>query len=84
MLGGLTISAERPVTRQAEAELHRYSEWQPYWESPMPGPGADALDAAQALMRLPRNLSKIVLGVWLVLWGLLPLLRVSFSGEDVL
>jgi hypothetical protein len=47
--GSPSISADRPVSRQVEAELHRYFRWSPYWESPTPGPGADALAAAQAL-----------------------------------
>ncbi len=33
-------------------------------------------------MRLPKNLGMILLGVWLILTGLLPLLRISFAGSE--
>jgi hypothetical protein len=32
-------------------------------------------------MRLPKNLGMILLAVWLILTGLLPLLRISFAGS---
>jgi hypothetical protein len=31
-------------------------------------------------MKLPRNLGMFLLGIWLILTGLIPLLHLSFSG----
>jgi len=35
-------------------------------------------------MKLTKNLGMLLLGIWLVLTGLLPLLDLSFSGQDTL
>lgn len=35
-------------------------------------------------MRLTKNLGMLLLGIWLILTGLFPLLSVSFSGKDLL
>lgn len=35
-------------------------------------------------MRLPRNLGMILLAVWLILTGLIPLLRINFAGAGTL
>ncbi len=31
------IDADKPVSRQAEIELHKHFKWAPYWTAPMPG-----------------------------------------------
>jgi hypothetical protein len=35
-------------------------------------------------MKLPKNLGMLLLGVWLILSGLIPLLNLSFSGLSTL
>jgi len=35
-------------------------------------------------MRMPKNLGMILLAVWLILWGLLPLLQISFAHSGTL
>ena len=35
-------------------------------------------------MRLPKNLGIILLGIWLILWGVLPLLRISFPASQTI
>ncbi len=35
-------------------------------------------------MKLPKNLGMLLLGVWLILTGLIPLLSLSFSGLGTL
>jgi hypothetical protein len=35
-------------------------------------------------MKLPKNLGMLLLGVWLILNGLIPLLNLSFSGLGTL
>jgi hypothetical protein len=35
-------------------------------------------------MKLPRNFSMLLLGIWLILTGLIPLLSLSFSGLGTL
>lgn len=35
-------------------------------------------------MALPKNLGMLLLGIWLILTGLIPLLKLSFSGLWVL
>ena len=35
-------------------------------------------------MKTTRNLGMLLLGIWLVLTGLIPLLRLSFSGLSLL
>jgi len=35
-------------------------------------------------MKLPRNLGTFLLGIWLILTGLIPLLHLSFSGLGTL
>jgi hypothetical protein len=35
-------------------------------------------------MKLPKNLGMILLGIWLILMGLIPLLHFSHSGLDIL
>lgn len=35
-------------------------------------------------MTLPKNLGMLLLGIWLILSGLIPLLKLSFSGLWVL
>ncbi len=34
-------------------------------------------------MKLTRNLGMLVLGVWLILWGVLPLLSINFPASAV-
>ena len=36
------------------------------------------------LMKLPKNLGMLLLGIWLILTGLIPLLSLSFSGLGTL
>jgi len=35
-------------------------------------------------MKLTKNLGMLLLGIWLILTGLLPLLSISFSGQATL
>jgi hypothetical protein len=35
-------------------------------------------------MKLPKNLGMLLLGIWLIVTGLIPLLNVSFSGLGTL
>lgn len=35
-------------------------------------------------MKLPKNLGMLLLGIWLILTGLIPLMRLSFSGLGTL
>ncbi len=35
-------------------------------------------------MKLSHNLGMLLLGIWLILTGLIPLLRLSFSGHSTL
>jgi len=35
-------------------------------------------------MKLTKHLGKILLGIWLILTGLIPLLRLAFSGMGTL
>jgi len=35
-------------------------------------------------MKLTKNLGMLLLGIWLILSGLLPLLDLGFSGQDTL
>ncbi len=35
-------------------------------------------------MRLTRRLGFLLLGIWLILMGLIPLLHLSFSGLDII
>lgn len=35
-------------------------------------------------MKLPKNLGMLLLGIWLILTGLIPLLHFSYSGLGVL
>ena len=35
-------------------------------------------------MRLTKNLGMLLLGIWLIVTGLVPLLNLSFSGLDTL
>ncbi len=35
-------------------------------------------------MKLPKNLGTFLLGIWLILTGLIPLLHLSFSGLSTL
>lgn len=35
-------------------------------------------------MKLPKNLGTFLLGIWLILTGLIPLLHLSFSGIGAL
>ena len=35
-------------------------------------------------MKMTRNLGMVLLGIWLVLTGLIPLLQLSFSGLSML
>jgi hypothetical protein len=35
-------------------------------------------------MKLNKNLGMLLLGIWLILTGVIPLLHLSFSGLDVL
>jgi hypothetical protein len=35
-------------------------------------------------MRLPKRLGTLLLGIWLILYGALPLLGVSFAGSGTL
>jgi hypothetical protein len=34
-------------------------------------------------MKLPRNLSMLLLGIWLILMGVIPLLGLSFAGLSI-
>ena len=35
-------------------------------------------------MKLPKNLGMLLMGIWLILTGLIPLLHFSFSGLGIL
>ena len=35
-------------------------------------------------MKLPRNLGMVLLAIWLIVWGALPLLNVSFGHGPLL
>ena len=35
-------------------------------------------------MKLPKNLGLVLLAIWLILWGLLSLLRITFPASDVI
>lgn len=35
-------------------------------------------------MKLASNLGMLLLGIWLVVWGVLPLLHIGFQGSDTL
>ncbi len=35
-------------------------------------------------MKLPKNLGFTLLAIWLILWGVLPLLRISFPASEII
>jgi hypothetical protein len=45
------ISADEPVSRQMEVDLHNYYGWTPYWQSGLPQFGLGAAAAAEVLAR---------------------------------
>ena len=36
------------------------------------------------MMKFPKNLGMLLLGIWLILWGVLPLLKASFPHQDLI
>ncbi len=35
-------------------------------------------------MKLTRNLGMLLLGIWLILWGVLPLLSINFPASGII